>query len=975
MDPTVIDFDPTIEKKLPIGPPEAPIPEAIPTPVVLPAGKIKVIDRNGAEKQLDVDWLLKPENAKIFNDEGFSIPGKKSEGPVEAEPGKIKVIAPDGTLKKVASSWLADPEHMKIFQSEGFTFADKDTETHQKEVDEYVKAIKDPLKYGFDKDLNITNGPKEYKPEEDKQSLSKITDDKGNYKMISPSGDQVLIPQEHMMTLLAAGAGFKFADPKFQAMVDAQRKIQNESDAKGAFQTGLASTVRGILPGGDYLQKRDIHTSESALERASYIASNLLTNSDKFETAKTVGTILGVGAQLLSPTGIIGEVKLAMAAKTGIMAKLAPEGAGFLRQLAVKTLATGVEGAIISSPQALAQVALDDNPKAAAESLATGFGIGAFLGAGGKLLGGAAKLVEKGGEHFKPTIAENIVTSAGGDIKAFEKLGADKKEFVDTLLDKGLSSKSKTDDVLGVLKKLSTGDDLVSSLKKLDAVAEKTSVSELISKLGGEARAFEGVDHAAALKGFEEKLTGLADKSGNISLENLQKFVKEAAEDIKWSPKDLKKGVGLAAEDLMKTAYWGQAAQKLTELGDIAASKVDAKTAAQWLSKKSMSNMAQYLHAIYFTTEEGALRATEELNPLVKKLTGELAGKALSGAGTIAGGTVGGLIGGGLPGAVAGGAVGGAAVEGLKKVGTPLLEKAELSLIDHYAGNAENGSKLGGWLVKNKTASAIGSYIALDATKSLANKVEAIGPFIDKLRMTAEKTPAMYLSAQDPVKAILGSEASELSKAQQYSKLAEKAAIYTSNPTVKQQMFDLHIAPLFKDHPELAKQVMADYDKKFQVVNDILKTGNTKQPEAFVQNKPFQPTPAQMKEIEAKLKVVNNPFAILDGLKNGSVTKAQVDIVAQLNPAILQKMREELLKSAYGGKATLSYQQRLSASIIMGAPLDPSITNGQLLQSNYNNGNNNSNAPEKQPRKQGNNKPLKADRIAGYSLSQRISKV
>ena len=82
--------------------------------------------------------------------------------------------------------------------------------------------------------------------------------------------------------------------------------------------------------------------------------------------------------------------------------------------------------------------------------------------------------------------------------------------------------------------------------------------------------------------------------------------------------------------------------------------------------------------------------------------------------------------------------------------------------------------KLLSWLVKNKTTSAIGSYLALDATKSLASKVESIGPFLDKLRTTAEKTPAMYLSLES-IKTILGSEANGLSKAQQYSKLCGKS--------------------------------------------------------------------------------------------------------------------------------------------------------------------------------------------------------
>ena len=67
-------------------------------------------------------------------------------------------------------------------------------------------------------------------------------------------------------------------------------------------------------------------------------------------------------------------------------------------------------------------------------------------------------------------------------------------------------------------------------------------------------------------------------------------------------------------------------------------------------------------------------------------------------------------------------------LKGLKESWTPLLDKAELSLVDHYA---DSGSKLAvGWLVKNKTANTIGSYLALDAPNLLASKVESIGPFL-----------------------------------------------------------------------------------------------------------------------------------------------------------------------------------------------------------------------------------------------------
>ena len=68
-----------------------------------------------------------------------------------------------------------------------------------------------------------------------------------------------------------------------------------------------------------------------------------------------------------------------LTSKTGIAAKLAPEDR-ISSSTCRKRIGNGREGAIISSPQALAQVALDKDPKATAESLCLGFGIGHFTG-------------------------------------------------------------------------------------------------------------------------------------------------------------------------------------------------------------------------------------------------------------------------------------------------------------------------------------------------------------------------------------------------------------------------------------------------------------------------------------------------------------------------------------------------------------------------------------------------------------------
>ena len=114
----------------------------------------------------------------------------------------------------------------------------------------------------------------------------------------------------------------------------------------------------------------------------------------------------------------------------------------------------------------LLKLLFDKDPKQRTESLALQVLELVILGVGVKTLWRHNKTYRKGIEHFKPNITWIAsLNLLGGDVKAFEKFGTDKKDFVDALLDKGLSSKSKTDDVLGALKKLSAGEDLVQFLK------------------------------------------------------------------------------------------------------------------------------------------------------------------------------------------------------------------------------------------------------------------------------------------------------------------------------------------------------------------------------------------------------------------------------------------------------------------------------------------------------------------------------
>ena len=393
-----------------IGPPEAPLPEA-----PLPAGYIPVYSPEGEKRIVEIKTLSDPEALQMFKDEGWSLGSDKAAPQITPDlSGEIDVISPQGELRKVKPSVFQDSEAMAMFHQEGWKLGTPDNQTTNQNVNDYIKAIKDPIRYHIDSDLNVKprdsslgllDSAKE-QDEEQKTGLSKLTDVNGNYKMLAPNGDTIFVPQDKVMGLLTSGADFKFADPKFQALYDAQLRNQEQS---GHLEE--ASAISGIaksIPFVSGLQKSMIFDVDSPEALAGNLASTVLKDT-KYQKAELYGEIGGTIGQILSPTGLAGEIKAAQAAKAGIVAKLAPEGAGFLRVLGAKALGGLAEGAIITAPQAIAQATIDENPKAAAESIGLGMGIGLILGAGSPLLSKIGEVglggIKKGAAAIPPTPA------------------------------------------------------------------------------------------------------------------------------------------------------------------------------------------------------------------------------------------------------------------------------------------------------------------------------------------------------------------------------------------------------------------------------------------------------------------------------------------------------------------------------------------------------------------------------------------
>lgn len=931
-------------------------------------GVINVISPDGEPMELDIDWLIKPENMSTFQSEGWSLPSKPmAQQDLERQgvsPGSILVISPTGEEQELDSDWLKNPSNMATFQQEGWKLGAPAAVEHNKKVNQDFTDL-------------TTAG---WSRIDERHAMDAVTDDDGNYKLLDLNGDPVLATRKQLVPLLSSG--FRFQDPNFQSLYDANRRLA--SDTETAADVGALGAMESV-PGLKWINDKITDNFGTAAGKASNIALDVAKHNEQ-STAHTVGTVAGIGAQLGIPTGVFGEVKLAQAAKAGILGKLVPEGASFGKQLLAKGLGTAAEGAIITAPQAIAQLALDENPKAAAESIGIGAGLGLILGIGGPLLSKTGELglsgLKKTAGAVEPYFQSKLAGVTGGTVKAelakdlatsstgmVEKVTGEQgiirqglnevdDAFAKSLAEKGLKGKSKEKIVDG-LRQLAEGERIAPLLPQLDKASTKLTglapkeANDLLAKLAQKTESlldFDGQLGKISAQ-LDEKIFNLADKSGNITLENMHKFVKELGSDINW--KSLVSQEGGTLENQIKSLYWGTIQEEMVkQIDSIVALERDAKLIKTWATEGKLLEK-------YYQNFDAALNAPKyELNQYVKAALG-LATDRVTGA---MAGTVGGPI----------GMIAGA---GLADAAKPLTQSIETALIERYAN--QSGSKLGNFLVKNKLSQAIGSYLTVDAIKNMESKIGEIPQYLKDmgtvLKIGAIKVPAAFVPEKDPIKSILGTEANGLTKSQQFNRLSDRLAALSSSSEMMQKNFELYIAPIFKDHPQLAGQLYTDYQQKIQTLNQIVNMYNNKQPEAFTgKEKKFEPTPSQMAEIDGLLKVAMNPYALMDGLKHGRVTSKQVALVAELNPAILQKMREEIVKEAYSGKVNLPYQQRLTASIIMGAPLDPGLRNGSALQATYGKTQSTNQPP---PKSQGNSKPLKADKISPYTAAQRITKL
>lgn len=653
---------------------------------------------------------------------------------------------------------------------------------------------------------------------------------------------------------------------------------------------------------------------------------------DQYAKTQIVGGLFGLGVGLAASggVGVFGEIAAAGKAAQGVKGFIAGPGAGLARQAAGFIGSKLVEGAVISAPSAVAKALIDEDLKGAAETVLLGSGMNlgfgliskAAKGVVGKITAPATDIVEKLGT------AENVLAK---DLQAtpetISRLGnpEQQKEFID-LLNKVTKNSTNKKEIINGLTEIAEGKHMQKTIGELDKFVDKEvkSGSTLLNIIKQEtdklAIEYGGRADELGVK-FYQALGKAAGKDGTLTLPEIQKFVSKVGEDINYGKLA---NVEKEAFNQAKINVRNAALDELHKVGDMAVLKAPANVAKEWTQAKAASEIAGRLQSdLGQAATLGAEVFEKAQDMLVDFAAKKISNMVVPGIASMVAGPLGGI--------------------GARVVSKQVVQPAVKSVIadpmkkfltELRANNDVIPSKLGGWLKKNAESPHLASYIVMDSMHALKAQVENIGKQFSNGLIKAT-TYEYAKPSKAPMAQMLGEDGSGLSRQQQFAKFANKLSALKADEALKARQLDALVGP-FVDHPQLVQQMKTDLDNKIQYLHQIMPKNNNP-PKPFVKNDKWQPTKAQLDEFENQLKVAQNPFILLDKLKNGKITAKEVATAAMLNPSILQTIRDRISLEAYSGRAGLTYQQRLNTSLLMGQAMDDSLKKVQQLQQTYGN--------------------------------------
>jgi len=165
----------------------------------------------------------------------------------------------------------------------------------------------------------------------------------------------------------------------------------------------------------------------------------------------------------------------------------------------------------------------------------------------------------------------------------------------------------------------------------------------------------------------------------------------------------------------------------------------------------------------------------------------------------------------------------------------------------------------------------------------------------------------------------------DLRRKEKFEKLKKTAVDYVANPQGVMDQIAENLSPLSKTGaPNVTNELMMKISSQLKYVNDNI-------PKAIRASSNFHkvefvPPAAEVAKFNRKMEVLENPFSVLDKLKNGTLNKDHIESLASNYPVLFQAIQGRIMNHVMENQLDMNFQQRLKMSLLMGYDVDGSTT-------------------------------------------------
>lgn len=606
--------------------------------------------------------------------------------------------------------------------------------------------------------------------------------------------------------------------------------------------------------------------------------------------------------------------------------KVAPS---LLRSTAANMAKYGVEGAIISAPQTITELVYD--PKEAAEHLAFAVGGGAALGVLGPL-GSKFGALTKDAMKNMPEIFESLkpeimaLKAAGLERGTARKFGIEKLEnhgkllLEEKVVDGFISTKEFEKRISNL--KVDSGKEISDILKKMEQesaskfINERPNVGKMFDELQALRQKYSEPIYNKELKQIDRIIDTIKNRfnpefreaidaalaQGNkieqtfipLEFQETQKLKEMMGGLAKWD--DTAKG---ELNQVRQSAY-----HIVRDELDDAVGRVAEKIGNPELSQQYARAKEKYAAATDIDFLLNIKDARTKGNSIFG-LTDNVVGSAAGIAGAIATGNfVGGLL-------------------------YPILSLTAKKFLESTYLKTGIAS-----LMHNKNLSVSGLLFVEQAIKKSAEQLDRIPEVMqNSIKKVTPSTAGLSAMSR-----FVGSK-TEPKTIQEKQKLFEEVSAKINASALKYQQTADRINQMAipigsLGAPNISKAWVEQQIKTFDYLQSIL-------PQANKDIKPFkknlsQISDAELASFEKALRIVDNPYNILDSFMNNTITQKEVDTLRAIYPNIYNQMVNKIAEFAYSDKAIdLPFQTRLKLSLLMGIKLDQSLDTVGAYQANF----------------------------------------